>query len=96
MHTPYAIVWILQTIGLQEGTLSMSSSVDKTGVELIIIITWKCRIKNKSQRVGGDSKGMQTETPFTALSFQNLLHFNYFNDCHAPRVCCKYMSKIWF
>ena len=47
----------------------MSSSENETGVELIIIITWRCHVKNKSQKVCGDSNGMRPDTLSTAPSF---------------------------
>ena len=40
----------------------MSSSQNETVVELFIIITCWCHVKNKSQRMGVDSKGMRPET----------------------------------
>ena len=58
--------FLLNYLDCMEGTPPMSSSENETGVELIIIITWWCHIKNKSQRVGVDSKGMRPETLSTA------------------------------
>ena len=78
-----------------EGTPPMSSSQNETGVELINIIANGVMLKTSPRGWVSTARACDQKICSLPPSFWNLIHFNQFNACQAPRVC-KYLFKTLF